>query len=141
MVFFEDVEEGTEITPLDKGPITREEIHAYGKASGDRNPIHMDEEFAKKVGLPSVIQHGLRTMAFVCQTLTDWLKEGGELKRINCKFVGMVLPDDVITSRGKVVKKYEEGGEKLIDVEVEAVNQKGENAIVGDATIVLPSSA
>lgn len=139
MVYFEDVNEGDEIPSLEKGPITRDGIAAYGKASGDRNPIHMNEEFAKKVGLPSVIQHGLRTMSFTTQMMTEWLEDDSNLKRIGVKFVNVVVPGDVITSKGKIVKKYEEGGEKLVDVEIIAENQKGEATVVGTATAALPS--
>ncbi len=71
-ITWDHVKEGDSVTPLKKGPITREEIKAYGFASGDTNPIHMDERAGVAAGLGGVIQHGLRSMAFVSQMLTDW---------------------------------------------------------------------
>ena len=53
--------------------ITREQIKAYADASGDQNPLHQDEAFARSVGFPGIIAHGMFSMAHVAKTLTDWL--------------------------------------------------------------------
>lgn len=69
----------------------------YAEAAGDPNPIHTDEEFAKRVGLPGVILHGLYTMAQVARAHTD--AAGGDprsLKRLAVQFRGMGLPEQEI---------------------------------------------
>lgn len=115
---WEETKEGDAVTPLRKGPITREEIRAYGFASGDTNPIHMDEKAAVMAGLGGVIQHGLRSMAFVSQMLTDWAGAPERLKKIDVQFRAMVRPGDVVTSMGKITRKYQADGQKLVDVEL-----------------------
>lgn len=134
---FEDVEVGSEITPLIKGPITTMQIARYAGASGDFNPIHYDEGFAKKAGLGGVIAHGMLSMAFAAQMMTDWVGNGN-LKRLKVRFSGMVRPGDTLTFKGKVVKKYQEKGEKYLICEISSENQRGENTLTGEADVTLP---
>lgn len=115
---WDSIKEGDAVTPLKKGPITREEIKAYGFASGDTNPIHMDEKAGVMAGLGGVIQHGLRSMAFISQMLTDWAGAPERLKRIDVQFRAMVRPGDTVTSTGKIAKRYEANGQKLVDVDL-----------------------
>lgn len=115
---WDKVKEGEATAPLKKGPITREEIKAYGFASGDTNPIHMDEKAGVMAGLGGVIQHGLRSMAFVSQMLTDWAGTPERLKKIDVQFRAMVRPGDVVTSTGKITKKYQADGHRLVDVDL-----------------------
>jgi acyl dehydratase len=74
----------------------------YAGASGDFNPIHIDEEFAKQVGLPGRILHGLWTMAQVARALTDAGGGPHSLQRLEVTFRGMALPEREITVSGKV---------------------------------------
>jgi acyl dehydratase len=74
----------------------------YAGASGDFNPIHIDDEFAQKVGLPGRILHGLYTMAQVARALTDAGGGPHSLQRLNVTFRGMALPEREITVSGKV---------------------------------------
>ena len=115
---WDKVKEGDAVTTLKKGPITREEIKAYGFASGDTNPIHMDEKAGVMAGLGGVIQHGLRSMAFVSQMLTDWAGAPERLKKIDVQFRAMVRPGDIVTSTGKIAKKYQADGHKVVDVDL-----------------------
>ena len=92
--------------------------HRYAGASGDFNPIHIDVDFAKQVGLPSNILHGLYTMAQVARANVN--AAGGDprsLKRLSVQFRGMGFPEQEITVTGKV--KEERAGGRLI-VETEA---------------------
>ena len=72
----------------------------YAGASGDFNPIHVDEEFARQVGLPGRILHGLWTMAQVARAQTEAAGGPGSLKRLSVQFRGMGLPEQevVVTS-------------------------------------------
>lgn len=75
----------------------------YAGASGDFNPIHIDPEFGKMVGLGGVILHGLCAVGFVVKTITDWQGDPGKLKKFKCRFASPVHIEDVITTRGEVV--------------------------------------
>ena len=97
---------------------TREQITAYAEASGDRNPIHLDDEFARSVGLPGVIAHGMLQMGLLARVAGE--AAGGDprrLKRLSCRFAGMVVPGDTVTFAGEL----EDGRVRL-----SATNQKGE---------------
>jgi acyl dehydratase len=74
----------------------------YAGASGDFNPIHVDDEFAQTVGLPGKILHGLWTMAQVARALTDVGGGAHSLQRLNVTFRGMALPEREITVTAKV---------------------------------------
>lgn len=102
--------------------------HRYAGASGDFNPIHIDEEFAKAVGLPRNILHGLYSMGLVARANTALA--GGDpkaLKRLSVQFRGMGLPEQEIVVTGTV--KSAEGGRVVIDT----VATQGENAIIKNA--------
>ncbi|ALM40967.1 Dehydratase [Streptomyces sp. FR-008] len=71
-----DVEVGTEL-PAQSFPVTRATLVRYAGASGDFNPIHWNERFAKEVGLPDVIAHGMFTMAEAIRVVTDWTGDPG----------------------------------------------------------------
>lgn len=71
-VLFADAVEGQELPGLTM-TFTRADLAAYAKASGDMNPIHRDEAFAKEVGLPDVIAHGMLTMGRAIKVVTDWV--------------------------------------------------------------------
>src|SRR5918912_2328613 len=74
----------------------------YAGASGDFNPIHIDEEFARAVGLPGRILHGLWTMAQVARALTEAAGGPDRLRRLSVQFRGMGLLEQEITVSGTV---------------------------------------
>jgi acyl dehydratase len=74
----------------------------YAGASGDFNPIHIDEEFARQVGLPGRILHGLWTMAQVARAHTDALGGPDRLQRLSVQFRGLGMLEQEITVRGTV---------------------------------------
>jgi len=123
---FENIQAGQSLPALTKH-VTVEQIQRYAEASGDRNPIHLDETFARSAGLPGVIAHGMLTMAFANQMLTDWLGDRSLLKRLQGRFAGMVLPGDDVTSSGTVVSKDPQTRRVVIDLVV--VNQRGEKVL------------
>ena len=138
IVFYDDVIEGDEITPLEKGPIAYDQLVKYACASGDHTPIHLDNEAAKKAGLKDgVIAHGMLSMGFLGQMMTDWIGDG-ELKKLGVNFRGMVSLGDVLTCQGKVVRKYEKEKECCVECELYITNQKGERLTSGTAVASLP---
>src|SRR5207244_8333758 len=92
---------------------TPEQIAEYAEASGDRNPIHLDDDFARSVGLPGVIAHGMLQMGLLARAAGD----PARLRRLSCRFAGMVRPGDTITFRAT---------QKGAEVELSAFNQAGE---------------
>jgi acyl dehydratase len=80
-----------------KVTFTREQIAAYADASGDMNPIHLDDDFARSVGLPGVIAHGMLQMGILATVAAEAAGGGGRLRRLSCRFAGMVEPGDTVT--------------------------------------------
>ncbi|HEY7283220.1 MAG TPA: MaoC/PaaZ C-terminal domain-containing protein [Actinomycetota bacterium] len=100
-VSFEDLKVGDEI-PARSKVVRREEVKAYADASGDQNPIHQDEDFAKMVGLPGIIAHGMFTMAHLTSTLTSWLGDPAALTAVDVQFRALVEMDETIEAGGTV---------------------------------------
>ena len=97
---------------------TREQIAAYARASGDMNPIHLDDAFARTVGLPGVIAHGMLQMGLMATVAAGAAGGPDRLRRLYCRFAGMVVPGDTVTFSA------EPAGEGKL--ELRAVNQRGE---------------
>jgi acyl dehydratase len=89
----------------------------YAGASGDFNPIHIDEEFARQVGLPSRILHGLWTMAQVARAHTDALGGPDRLERLSVQFRGMGFLEQEIVVRGTV--RSVDGDRAVVDSDAE----------------------
>ena len=110
--------------------------HRYAGATGDFNPIHIDPEFAKAVGLPNNILHGLYVMGLVAKANTE--AAGGDpraLKRLSVQFRGMSAPETEIVVTGTV---READGDKVI-VDTEAA--QGENRVIRNAEAELDLGA
>ncbi len=103
--------------------------HRYAGASGDFNPIHIDDEFAKMVGLPRNILHGLYSMGLVAKANAQGLAGGDPraLKRLSVQFRGMGLPEQEIVVTGTV--KSVEGDRVVVDTEA----AQGENRLIRNA--------
>ena len=93
----------------------------YAGASGDFNPIHIDPEFGKMVGLGGAILQGLCTLAFASKTVTDWAGDPGKMKKLQCRFSAPVLMEDTISVQGTVTEV--QSGRARIELKV--VNQNG----------------
>jgi acyl dehydratase len=97
--------------------------HRYAGASGDFNPIHIDQEFARQVGLPSNILHGLYSMAQVARACTR--AAGGDprsLRRLSVQFRGMGFPEQEITVSGK--ERESRDGTVILDLQAEQGGKK-----------------
>ncbi|MEU0686794.1 MaoC family dehydratase [Streptomyces uncialis] len=91
---YDDVEVGTEL-PAGTFQVTRDTLVRYAGASGDFNPIHWNERFAKAVGLPDVIAHGMFTMAEAIRVVTDWTGDPAAVVEYGVRFTRpVVVPDD-----------------------------------------------
>jgi len=93
---------GDEMSPLAR-TVTQEQINAYAEASGDRNPIHVDPEFARAVGLPGTIAHGLLDMAILTEAVARWAGGYQQVASLSCRFSKPLLPGETVTCSGRVV--------------------------------------
>ncbi|CAN5423012.1 hypothetical protein BH10ACT11_BH10ACT11_21200 [soil metagenome] len=105
--------------------------HRYAGASGDFNPIHIDPEFAKAVGLPGNILHGLYGMAQVARAQTEAAGDPHALKRLSVQFRGMGAPEQEIVVTTKVTSAND--GEVVTETEA----AQGENRIIRNASATL----
>ena len=134
-LYFEDVEEGTELPTLRKDPTTQQLV-MYAGASGDYYQIHYDRQFALGNGLPDVILHGALKNAFLGQLMTDWIGEQGRLARLSVQYRGMDVPGTPIFARGVVTRKGEDGE---VECDIWLENAEGKRTTPGSAAVVLPS--
>ena len=137
-VYWEDVTEGMEISPLVKEPTTQQLVK-YAGASGDYYQIHYDKDFAAGNNLDGVILHGALKNAFLGHLMTNWMGSAGTLKKLSCQYRGMDFPGQTITGKGTVTRKYQEQGQNLVDCDIWLENSKGEKTTPGAATVALPS--
>jgi acyl dehydratase len=137
-VYGEDVKVGDELPPLVKPPLQQIQLTRYAGASGDFNPIHQDHAFAKAAGMGDVFAHGMLSMGFVAQAVTDWAG-AGRVRKIGVRFAALVRLEDVVTCRGRVVATSVGHGGHLVDLDVWAENQRGEKVVTGRATVALPT--
>ncbi|WP_329456228.1 MaoC family dehydratase [Streptomyces sp. NBC_01497] len=109
---YDEVEVGTELPP-GTFPVSRDTLVRYAGASGDFNPIHWNERFAKEVGLPDVIAHGMFTMAEAVRVVTDWTGDPGAVVEYGVRFTKpVVVPND---DKGAVIEVTAKVAEKLDD--------------------------
>ena len=136
-LYFDDVEEGAEVTTLRKDPTTQQLV-MYAGASGDYYQIHYDLEYAKNNGLPDVILHGALKNAFLGQVMTDWIGEYGTLRKLSVQYRGMDVPGTPIYGKGVVKKKHRLDGENLVECEIWLEDHEGKRTTPGYAVAALP---
>jgi acyl dehydratase len=112
------------------------QLSRYAGASGDFNPVHVDEQYARGLGMPSVYAPGMLVMGMLGQLVSDWAR-GGQLRRYLVKFSKMVWPGDTLVCKGRVIERWAEGGRYFADIELWTENQKGELVMKGQALIQL----
>jgi len=148
-LYYEDVEIGTEVTPLAKVATTQMLVRWAG-ASGDFVPLHYEHDFAKTQGVGEPIVHGMLKRAWLGQLMTDWIGEEGELKKLSCQYRGMDYPrkmkkyfepceGETWWCKGKVTKKYVKDDKYFVECEIWVENGKGEKTTPGTALVILPS--
>lgn len=138
------IEPGFEFEEAVFGPLGREDIKRYADTSGDDNPIHQDEDYARRSGAPTVFAMGMLPAGYLATAVSHWFGGPQHLRRYQVRFTTRVWPGDEIVCTGKVVS-VEEG---VMKVTLQASRRgKGpeelslpeeETAIVGEADIELP---
>jgi acyl dehydratase len=137
-VYFEDVNEGDETPRLVKN-CSSQQLVLWAAGSGDFYQIHYDKDFAIGTGLKGIIIHGALKNAFLGHMLHDWIGERGRIRRYGCQYRGMDYPNEDIVCRGVVTKKYQEGGQNHVALEIWVENAEGQKTTPGTAIVTLPS--
>ena len=133
-LYFEAIRIGEELPALAKAPIDRVQLARYAGASGDFNPVHVDEQYAKGAGMPSVYAPGMLIMGFLGQLISDWAR-GAQLRKYNIRFIKMVWPGDTVVCKGRVTDRWGDNGRYFAEIDLWAENQKGELVLRGQSQI------
>ena len=139
-IFFDDIEVGSEIIPLTKGPIAVMTMSKFAAMNGDFYPGHYDSKWAIEMDrLPAAIVHGMQVTTYMSQLLTDWIGPNGTLRRFASQVRAQTFIGDSLTMKGRVTKRYTRDSENYLDCEVWGEKQDGTVVIQGSATVTLPS--
>jgi 3-hydroxybutyryl-CoA dehydratase len=129
------MKQGDSLPTIEKH-VTQERIDRYAAASGDFNPIHINEEFGEQSQFGSRVAHGMMTLAFVSEMMTkafseSWLESG----RLKIRFRSPVYPGDTVSTFGEIRKIEDKGGVRQVTCSIGARNDKGEVSVTGDASV------
>jgi len=127
---------GEVLEPLNQEPISRKTLALFAGASGDHNPIHIDTDFAKSVGLDDVFAHGMLGMAYLGQLLTLFTEQKN-LRSYSVRFSSITQVGAQLKCSGKVIEIFEENNERLLRLELSATDQNNDVKLSGDAVIAL----
>ncbi len=132
-----EIQQGKALNPVVKH-ITQEKINLYAEASGDFNPIHVDESFAAKTPFGGTIAHGMLNLAYVSEMMTSafgrsWVSGG----RLRAKFKESARPGDTLTITGKIDCIEQKSDVSYANCSFECRNQRGETIVAGEATVRL----
>ena len=167
--YWQDVSEGEALPTMLKGPMTVTGFIAYAQGWGglyiranklawklvDAHPglgianrfgipdcperVHWEEDFAREVGAPGAYDYGPERCSWLTHHMTNWMGDDGFLRRATCKIRRHNPAGDLLFIKGKVTRKYVEGGRHLVAIEQEARNQDDEVSILGTGVVQLPS--
>ena len=140
----EGVHEGMELEEKVFGPVSREDFIRYANASGDDNPIHQDEEYARKSGAPTVFAMGMLNAGYLATAVGQWFGGADKVRRFKVRFTNRVWAGDEVVCSGRVVSVRD----GIVTVALEAKRRGSgpeglgldteQTAIVGEADIELP---
>ncbi len=134
-VNYDSVKVGDALPTITIDNVSRPDFVRYAGASGDFVPLHYDQAFVEAAGIPTVFAQGMWTAGCLGRVLTDYAG-AGNVRRYRVRFSRQVWPGDTLTCRGKVTNKIEQGGERLIEGDVEVFNQKGEATVKGNFVVL-----
>ena len=135
MLDLTELKENTSLPEIKK-EIIQENINLYAEASRDFNPIHIDEDFARKTPLGGTIAHGMLILAYISQMMGEafgqqWLSSG----KLSVRFKAPARPGDTVTISGKIHGGESDNGQTLINCNVLCRNQHDEPVIIGQAQV------
>ena len=167
--FWEDVNVGDELTPVVKGPLGQTDMvefwvgigggqgaHRIRRKYMKRHPmwgvkdpetgvlepmadVHYESDKSDAIGVPVAYDLGVQRFSWAGHLMTNWMGDDGFLKKLSARCILFNMFGDTQFIGGIITKKYQEGDEYLVDVEIKTVNQRGEETMPGKATVSLPS--
>lgn len=123
---------------LTVGPVTRLDLALYCGASGDHNPIHVDLDHARSIGMADVVGHGMLSMAHLGRLVARFAPQT-RLRAFQARFVAPVEIGDVLTATGEVAERIREDGEARARLVLTMRDQRGVLKLTGEALIALPA--
>src|ERR1044071_1580643 len=139
VVYFEDLSEGHEFPAVTKGPMMAgHQVRWAGACDNYESEFHHDEYVAKAAGLPGILLSGPFMASILLTTTTKWLGRDARLVRFFDQNRGATMPRDTAIMKGRVKRKYEEGGNAFVELELSITNQRGEVTTPGSALAVMP---
>ena len=121
---------GYEIPETNIGPFDQNDLLKYAKASGDFNPIHLDKEFGKTIGLDNVIVHGMLIMAHLGKSIAN-SNSVSFLKNFSVQFCSITKLEERLICKGEVSKIEKNNQKKNITLKLKVLNLSGEVKISG----------
>ena len=125
---------GDMLEPLTHDPISRTTLALFAGASGDHNPIHIDIDFAKSVGLDDVFAHGMLGMAYLGRFLTS-IADQSNIRSYSVRFSSITQVGAKLKCTGKVKEITDTSAERLMTIELSATDQNNDVKLMGDAVI------
>ena len=136
MPTFAELSVGDELPPLTK-VLDRSQLVKYAAGSGDFNPLHFDPEFPQAISIGDNIVHGRLKYAALGQLVSDWLGHRGWVRRISAQYRGMDRRGAAFTCKGRVSALREDGGNKVVELELWTESAEGRRTTSGTAEVVL----
>ncbi|MDB5412259.1 MAG: hypothetical protein JWR10_594 [Rubritepida sp.] len=136
---FEDFYEGQDLPVVTHGPMmVGHQVRWAGACDNYESEFHHDEYVAKAQGLPGIILSGPLMASYLLTAVVQWMGRDARLVKFHDQNRGSTMPRDVAYLRGRVKRKYEEGGKAFLDLECRVENQRGEVTTPGSAVVELP---
>jgi len=125
---------GDMLEPMTHNPISRTTLALFAGASGDHNPIHIDIDFAKSVGMDDVFAHGMLGMAYLGRFLTS-IAYQRNIRSYSVRFSSITQVGAKLKCIGKVKEITDTSAERLMTIELSATDQNNDVKLIGDAVI------
>ena len=135
---FDAIAVGDVLPPLVEGPVTRHMLGLYAGASGDYNPLHIDQDYARgQAGMPDVFAHGMLSAAYLTRVLTRWV-DPTAIRHLSVRFVAITHVGDEVHCRATVAGKLLEGGTPCVRLHLLVHDRAGEPRLTGTAVVAVP---
>lgn len=136
-LYFEDVEEGSALPSLEKTP-SNTLLFLYSAVTWNPQRIHFDRDFTLQEGYREVVVHGPLRGAFLSQLMTNWIGEGGTLKKMSYANRDIAYVNELLACKGTVTRKWIENGLGHVECDIWVENGHGKVLTPGRATVTLP---
>ncbi|WMX53447.1 MaoC/PaaZ C-terminal domain-containing protein [Peribacillus sp. R9-11] len=135
MLIYEGLYEGQKLMSLIKPAVTKVQLVKYAGASGDFNPLHTDDAFAKEIGMQGVIAQGMLVMGFLGEYVMKLAGDTAVPSNFRMRFGAVTIPGDQITCSAFVNNVYEEKGQRFVRLDL--IAEKEPEQVVGSGQVVL----